>query len=280
MKRTRHCQDKDGKHEIRRVGSLRNNGNARTKPVETFKDVEPSDRVALADLSAFHSGMYTDAFPADERESLANVIEHLRRSRTTKEWKFHVLLARDDRGAVVGGAVFDYFASTNAAVVEFIAVDTARRAHGLGTALFHEIVRIADNDARAAGSKATDCVFCEVESPETAAKNNKGLGHLHFWSGNRFRHLDFDCVQPPLGPGQKAVRGLRLLCATRVRLAEEASPKAGENVMRVSSKLVENVVRNYVHHSMGMEDPMQDADFAAMKSQLADMESVKSNPIV
>ena len=247
----------------------------------SFKDVESSDRVALADLAVFYSGMYTEAFPVDdERESLANIIEYLRRSRTTKEWKFHVLLAKDDRGVIVGGAVFDYFVNTNSVVVEFIVVDAPQRTRGLGTTLFHEIVKTADDEAKAAGFKAIDYVFCEVESPETAAKNSKGLGHLHFWSGNWFRHLDFDYVQPPLGPGQDAVRGLWLLCAPRVSSAVTATPKVHENAASVPSKIVENVVRDYVHYSMSIEDPMEDPDFAAMKKQLAGMDFVKLNPII
>ena len=233
----------------------------------TYEDVTPEDRVAMADFSVFYAGMYTKAFPDDnERESLVNFIAYLKRSVTTPDWTYHILLAKDDQGVVIGGAIFNYFAKSNAVVVEFIVVDEQQRSKHLGSRLFDQILEVGDKDARAHGKKGLEYAFCEVESPE-AAKN--GVGHLHFWDTNWMKRLNFEYVQPALSSDQEPVTGLWFVCRSRTK----------KDIVSLPSSLVKSVVYDYVNYSMSVEDPMKNKDYAAMDAQLSAVKDVALLPI-
>lgn len=232
-----------------------------------YEEVELGRRQAMADLAVFYAGPYTDAFPKDdERESLENIIQYLRVSRTSADWRFHVTLLKDGRGSVIGGAVFDYFAKTNSVVIEFLVVDPGRRSAGMGSEIVKHVSKLADADARKWSNSGVANIFCEVESPDIS--EDKSLGHLHFWRRNRFRRLAFSYVQPALGPGKSPVRGLWLL-ALPLRNAGDEFP----------SDIVRSVVRDYVFYAMGNEFVDSDADFQAMSHDLGRSPTVRLVPL-
>lgn len=231
--------------------------------VSSFCDLDVGSRKDMADLAIFYAGIYSESFVSDdERESLDNIVKYMKECRADKEWSFHVLLAKDESGGIVGGAVFDYFRKSNSAVVEFLVVDSRFRSRGLGTKLFRQILNTADEDARKAGSPSCGFVFCEVESPETSS--DKTLKHLHFWGGNWMRRLDFNYVQPPLAVGKHPAEGLWLLAKSR-----EAS------VASMPSETLKLFLRDYIHYSMKDAGVEGDEILSAMESEVTRKGHVK-----
>ena len=173
-----------------------------------------------------------------------------------------MLLAKDECGGIVGGAVFDYFRKSNSAVVEFLVVDSKFRSRGLGTKLFRQIVMTADEDARKAGNPPCEFVFCEVESPETSS--DKTLRHLHFWSGNWMRRLDFNYVQPPLASGKHPAEGLWLLAKPRKTSAAS-----------IPADALKDFLRDYIHYSMKEAGTTGDKILSAMEGEVTKKGRVK-----
>jgi GNAT superfamily N-acetyltransferase len=73
--------------------------------------------------------IYTEALPASERKS----VDALRQMIARPEYFF---LAAVDADALVGFAITIAFVESDAALLEYMAVDAARRSEGLGEALF------------------------------------------------------------------------------------------------------------------------------------------------
>ena len=229
----------------------------------SYCDLDAESRKDMADLALFYAGMYSESFAADdERESLDNIVKYLKESQAYREWAFHVLLAKDESGGIVGGAVFDYFRKSNSTAVEFLVVDSKFRGRGLGTRLFRQIVKIADEDARKAGNTSCELVLCEVESPETSS--DKTLMHLHFWGGNWMRRLDFSYVQPPLAIGKHPVEGLWLLAKSRDNSAAS-----------IPADTLKAFLRDYVHYSMKESGTVGAEILSAMEREVANKGRVK-----
>lgn len=228
----------------------------------SYREISPTSRQDLADLSVFYAGVYTDAFPVEgEREELSNIVRYMKKSKTTQRWKFHVLMAMNGR-EIVGGIIFDYFARTNSVMVEFVVVDHGFRANGLGRGLVKEAIRLADIDSRRAGFHGVARIFCEVESPETC--RDSSCGHLKFWRSLWMRRLEFDYVQPSLAKGKLPVRGLWLLSATR-----------GRSDSSVPATVVKDVVRDYAEFSMDIGHSDEDVTVVEMLDSLSGREAVK-----
>lgn len=229
-----------------------------------FVDVDVSNSRECAELALFYSGIYSDSFPnEDERESLTNLLEYLKISRKSKVWDFHVILAMDEQGRMVGGSIFDYFADANSAVIEFICVDERLRSRHIGQQIWKKVLKTADADSLANGHPYAKHVFCEVESPDM--RQDKCVAHLEFWKGNWFRRLDFNYIQPALGAGQSPVRGMWFLGLTRF----------SENSQIIDSTLLQKVLWNYAHYSMGIKNPENDPLFLAMQSEVMDKKAVE-----
>lgn len=230
------------------------------------EEVTPENRLSMADLAVFYSGLYTESFPVeDERESLENIIRYMKASRGNPNWSFNVLLFKDARGVVVAGALFDYFRRSNSAVIEFVTVDRIARFKGLGSRLLREICKTADGIARRAGYDGVDNFFCEVESPEPESEER--MGRLKFWERNRFRHLDFEYVQPALDESKGPVRGLWFL----------ALPMRDADTIR--GDLVGSVVSDYIRYAMGREDADSDPILGSMRKELAGKKDVALLPL-
>lgn len=235
------------------------------EPALEFRDIDPCDRLACAELALFHAGIYTEAFPNDdERESLSNFLRYLKNSRKVRNWDFRVLLAKDGDGVVVGGIVFDYFRDLNSMVVEFICVDKTRRRMRIGERLWREALHVADN---LAGKKGVASVFCEVDSP--AISRDKAMGHLKFWRTHGFGRLDFTYIQPALEEGLQPVKGLWWIGLERL----SKTPGC------VDSSLLEKVLHHYIHFAMGIAIPENNSSFNSMKQQLSAHKSIKILPL-
>ena len=223
-----------------------------------FSDLSPQSRGDMADLAVFYSGIYSDAFPNDnERETLPNILSYLKKSKDSNEWNFHVILAKNHTGEIVGGGIFDYFSGPNALVTEFIVADPEMRGVGLGKRIWNEILRVADCDAREAKHSRATYAFCEVESPDLC--KNREMRHLDFWRRQMFKRVLFDYVQPSLDESLLPVHGLWLLALLR---------NPGDDSLSIPGRLVAEVIWNYIHFAMAVEDPQANAEFVAMQKQL------------
>lgn len=231
--------------------------------VSSFCDLDVESRKDMADLAIFYAGIYSESFVSDdERESLDNIVKYMKECQAVRDWSFHVLLAKDESGGIVGGAVLDYFRKPNSVVVEFLVIDSKFRSRGLGTKLFRQIVKTADEDARKAGNPPCEFVFCEVESPETSS--DKTLKHLHFWSGNWMRRLDFNYVQPPLAIGKHPAEGLWLLAKSRKSSAAS-----------IPADTLKAFLRDYIHYSMKEAGEAGNEILSAMEGEVAKKGCVK-----
>lgn len=239
----------------------------RAEPALQFRDVLPDDRLGCAELALFYAGIYSESFPNDdERESLPNFLRYLKESSKSRDWDFHVVLAKDDDGVVVGGIVFDYFRDINSAVVEFICVDKEWRRMRIGERLWREALRVADALAAKHGKKGAAYVFCEVDSPSIS--RDKELRHLAFWRDHGFGRVDFDYVQPSLADGLKPVVGLWWIGLSR----------SANNPGAVDSRLVETALHHYIQFAMGIRNPETNPQFVDMKRQLSSRATLKLVP--
>ena len=230
----------------------------------SFVDVDVSVRQDLAELSLFHATVYSDSFPNDnERESLANLIHYLQESRKSGDWEFHVVIAKDAEGIVAGGVVFDYYRKSNSVVIEFLCVDKSLRGRRIGSRLFVQTIKLADDIARRAGKNEVEYVFCEVESPEL--RGDGDVAHLSFWRNNWFGRLNIEYIQPPLSDELQPVRGLWLLGLSRL------SPG---NTKKMDASAVRSVLWNYLHYSMSIANPEQDESYVFMCDQLANKATI------
>jgi GNAT superfamily N-acetyltransferase len=93
--------------------------------------------------------VYAEALPASERKS----VDELRRMMERPEYVF---LAAEDAGAVVGFAIAIALLDSDAALLEYMAVDVERRGEGLGESLFRATAAWPELRGR--------CLLTEVES--------------------------------------------------------------------------------------------------------------------
>ena len=229
-----------------------------------FVEVSCDDPDTISDLGQFYTDVYLKEFPDEnERETFDNFLHYLRQS--DDAYRYHVVLAKDDAGKVVGGCVFDYFRDSNAGVVEFLAVRNDLQSRGIGSLIYTHVVSVLSEDAQRLNKRPLEYVCCEIDSPE----NTKSVKHLHFWNKNNFRRLDFRYVQPALSAGKEPVTGLWLVISPQRTPSETIPPE-----------LVLSVVGDYMRYAMGIEDPETSEEYRAMKRELSEKEAVGLKKII
>ena len=127
-------------------------------------------------------------------------------------YAFHarLLLDGDD---IVGGVTYELYPKSQCGLVTYMVVAPHARGRGLGKQLFLGAAReLYDAGARA--------VFGEVH-----ADHPERLARFERWGA---RALDFEYVQPALGPGLAADHGLRLIVLPPVPVHVEPSPFVAE----------------------------------------------------
>jgi GNAT superfamily N-acetyltransferase len=239
-------------------------------PVQLQELTRDADDLAL--LARFHRGVYQDEFPdPDERESLANMALALEQSGASRD-AYHVVLALDARGEVVGGVIADYLAGPDAGVVEFLVVAPAWRGRGVGRLLLEDVERRLVEDARAAGYDGLACVVAEMDDPCRAAGVRDMFdphARLSIWQRWGYRRLDFDYVQPALSAEQEPVT--RLLLAAR--------PLDPSLRQALPATLVSDIVREYVRFAMRRESPEDCEEYRQMRAALSKRRFVRTAPL-
>lgn len=239
-------------------------------PSNLLKYVEVSalDQSTISDFGQFYTDVYMEAFPdEDEREGFDNFLKYLKRAVDAKDYKYHVILAKDEQNRVLGGGIFNYYKKSNAGVIEFLAVRSDMQSSGIGTMIYKHIVSILSEDAHQMTGKALDYILCEIDSPEHSRAEVKK--YLYFWNKNNFWHLDFHYVQPALSAGQKPVTGLWFT----------VSPQRA-SCTEVPAKLVADVLYDYVKFAMCIDDPDENAEYREMKRELLEKGTVSLRKII
>ncbi len=220
-----------------------------------FKEVSLADKGSVSDLAQFYTEIYLESFPDEnERESFDNLIAYLKSSEGQDDCRYHILLAKDSGGQVLGGAVFDYFKRTNSAVIEFIAVKSSLQACGNGTAIYKRVLTLLSYDANKNNRTNVDNIFCEIESPETNSTGSEK--YLYFWTKNNYKRLMFDYVQPALAADRKPVTSLWL------------TVNSGNSANAFPSATLTEVLYDYLKYCMQIKNPESNEHFAAMKKEL------------
>lgn len=238
-------------------------------PSNHLKYVEVSclDQSTISDFGRFYTDIYMEAFPdEDEREGFDNFLKYLKRAPDAKEYKYHVVLAKDESDRIVGGGIFNYYKKSNAGVIEFLAVRSDMQSSGVGTMIYKHIISILSEDAHKMNKKPLDYVCCEIDSPEYSKAEIKK--YLYFWNKNNFRHIDFNYVQPALSANQNAVTGLWFTIAPQ-----------RVSCTNIPAKLLNDILYDYIKYAMCIE-PEQCPEFLAMKKEIAKKANVRLCEII
>jgi GNAT superfamily N-acetyltransferase len=233
-----------------------------------FTEVSLKDKDSVTDLGAFYTRIYMECFPdVNERETFDSLLSYLKAAESAKNYHYHILLAKNSEGEVVGGAIFDYFRATNAGVIEFIAIQKDQQSGGVGTAVYRQVLRVLYKDAYRNKKKLLSNVFCEIDSPEYNQASIKK--YLYFWSKHHFKRLDFSYIQPSLSPTQEAVTGLWFTVAS-----QNGAPPT------VSGSYVLQVIHDYMKYAMRIEDPKAHPDYQRMEAELQAQKQVALRSIL
>jgi hypothetical protein len=222
----------------------------------SYVEVSLKEKETVSEFGRFYTDIYMENFPdTDERESFDNMLLYLKNAETAQQYRYHIILAKDDNDNVVGGGIFDYFLGTNSGIIEFIAIKSDLQSSGVGTLIYKHILNVMEFDAYKAHKKKLDYVFCEIDAPGYNKLNNNK--YLYFWNKQKYRRLDFSYVQPSLSPLQSAVHGLWFIVAPQT-----------SDLPEVQGELVARVIYDYMKFAMQIDDPETHPDYIKMKNEL------------
>lgn len=233
-----------------------------------YVQVSPHNPSTISDFGQFYTDIYMEAFPdEDEREDFDNFLKYLKLSSDDKDYKYHIVLAKDESKRIIGGCIFNYYKKSNTGVIEFLAIKSDLQSSGIGTLLYKHASAILSEDAHKYNNKNLDYICCEIDSPEYSKAEIKK--YLYFWNKNNFWHLDFDYVQPALSAGRNPVKGLWFtISPQRISCTE------------VPSSLVLDVLYDYLKFAMCIDEPEKCQEYIDMKAQLSLSDTVKLKKIV
>ncbi|MHB1314705.1 MAG: GNAT family N-acetyltransferase [Christensenellales bacterium] len=229
-----------------------------------IKEVSCDDIESMGMLGSFYTETYLAAFSDEnERESLDNIIYYLKKKKSNWYGKnqYHVVLMANQNNQILGGAIFDYYASCNAGIVEFIVVSHKFRYNGYGTRLYEKIIELLHLDAKNAGHQKADWIFAEIEAPDTLSVNDRPVA-LFFWQKMKFSKLNFNYTQPALSKDKKPAEGLWLIANC---LEGEAS--------QMPVKTLKNFLLDYARYGMRIDKVSDNNELSKMIYNLEIAES-------
>ena len=230
--------------------------------VITYEEIEYADRKKITDLGRFYTDIYMECFPDDnERESFDHLLSYLKQSESSSDYKYHIVLAKDESENIVGGCIFNYYKDSNSGVIEFLAVKSDLQSGGIGSEIYKHVISVMEADAYKNRKSFLSCVFCEIDSPEYSKSGIKK--YLYFWDKNGYKHLDFQYVQPPLSATQSPVYGLWL---TVMPLRVQGKTIPGETVL--------SVLHDYLKYGMEIDDPEKNREYIQMKNEILKKERI------
>lgn len=237
----------------------------------TYSEVRLNEKESIVELGAFYTEIYMDCFPdEDERETFDNLLKYLKNAADPKnrtKYTYHIVLVKDENDRIVAGAIFDYFIRSNSGVIEFIAVKKNAQSSGIGTLLYNHILLKMEQDAYLYSRQKLAYVFCEIDAPDHSRADVKK--YLYFWNKHRYKRIDMEYIQPSLSAQQEPVRGLWLTVT---------SPY--EQMSKISSKLVIDVIHDYMQYAMQIDPPADDEIYQKMERELGRSETVTLSEIL
>ena len=233
-----------------------------------YVEVSYFDKETISDFDNFYTDVYMEAFPdEDEREGFDSFLGYLSRAVDVKEYKYHIVLAKDTSNQVIGGCIFNYYKKTNTGVIEFLAVKRDFQSNGIGTMLYNRVVSMLSEDAYQMNGRQLDYICCEIDSPEHSKAEIKK--YLYFWNKNNYWRLDFNYVQPSLSATQKSVTGLWLTISPQHTSCRD-----------VPSQLVVDIVWDYLKYAMCIDNPEKCSDYIQMREQIMQSNVVNLSKII
>ncbi|WP_019925070.1 GNAT family N-acetyltransferase [Nocardia sp. BMG111209] len=228
----------------------------------------------LAALRAFYDTLYVTEFPdPDERESLANMADYLRRKH--RGWygrnSYHIVLGLAD-GAVVAASISDYLAEPNTGVIEFLLIAPACRGTGAGRKLLAHTESLLDEDARRAHDRPLDAILAEMNDPLATSARTDNLDPVTralIWHRWGYRGLDFPYVQPALSPDQDPVTNLILI----------GKPLRADWSAAIPAPIVASTVHEYLRWAMRIDEPDASPEFRDMATALGRTDGVAQLPL-
>ncbi len=202
--------------------------------------VGPLDPADSQQVASFYRTVLAPHFIADELDTEENFAAGLRLGGS------RALVARAEGGAIIGGAVTDWFARSHVLLLSYIAVLSAHRSTGAGAALMAAVSGSGPADLRPA------LLVAEVEDPRYFASDP---AHGDPWARWRFyqrlggRTLPLPYMQPALGQGRSRVPHLLLMV-----LGGTMAPPGAE---RVDGETVKLFLQEYFE---GCEGPVRPGD--------------------
>ncbi len=235
-----------------------------------FRDLTASAE-DIAALTRFYDSLYVAEFPdPDERESLANMLDYLRKKAAGWYGKntYHILLAvQDDR--VVGGSIADFLAEPNIGVIEFIVVDGSTRGSGVGRQLLARTEELLAADARRLGGQPLAAIVAEMNDPLVAAEvpdNLDPAARALIWHRWGYAGLDFPYVQPALSAEQTPVTNLIMI----------GKPLRPDWQRGFPASAVLLAVHEYLRWAMRIDAPATNADYQRMAGYLESTRTVRT----
>ncbi len=194
-----------------------------TIPV-TIGKLDLSDGPAVAD---FYQTVLQPNFSVDELRTEDSIVEGMQESRT------YALVARSAKGAIVGGAVGDWFSSSQVMLFVYIAVPDKWRGNGIGRQL------LAAAHSTWTEELAPLLIVGEVEDPRYYQDTGFGnpFRRLALYENNGIRSLPVPYFQPAIRPGSGRVPHLLLMVSGGTAL----QPGTG----RVDGAVVERFLKEY-----------------------------------
>jgi GNAT superfamily N-acetyltransferase len=198
--------------------------------------------------------LYHRVFPKDEQMPKRYFYEHLTEAKLgiSKPYNFHYLVGLlGDR--VVGFGCCTYLPLVNMGFIDYLAVDSGFKGHGVGTFLRERLVEMLRDDARSLGLPDLVAVLGETreESPWLRRLLAKGAFAL-----------DIDYLQPPLEDHKNPVP----LVLYVEPISQKFDSLPADELRQVLYTLYRRLYR--------MQYPLQDPNFRYMLKQLKNRERV------
>jgi len=228
-----------------------------------FVEVDIDDKKTLSLLGEFYTDIYIDVFSNRfERETFDNLLVYLELNEKNKgqDYIYHILLAKDENGKVMGGCIFDYYVDNNSATIEFLAVKEEKQSGGYGSMIYQQVLKVLNEDAIKYHHLSVDHILIEINKP-SANKEGDPSKYLYFWDKYNFQRLVFDYIQPPLNEGKEEVRDLWLAyLSPKYQMEHLDSPFCKE----VDKSLVMSILADYFKYAMRIENPKECSQYKEM----------------
>ena len=216
-----------------------------------MKIIHSSGELATSGRQVSHfKKLYEKSFPdPDEREDFELILTRISESTFRDDPKAFLVLSRH------GGMVVEYYFSSNAVLITYIAVGSDNRKKGEASLLLKQGVSEILDIIEEAVDKKPAAVFFEVNNPNKINADQDSInpwGRLRFFEKLGAKLIDIPYVQPSLGGNRNRVANL-FLCCLPINDASSA----------ISSETITRFLFSF-YKALGVEEPQKDLEFQAM----------------